>query len=124
MFHCEKDSRNGDPDSTFFYGSQYEKGWGKQVNYKKAREYYAIAVKGGSYIATDHMAIIYVNEIGVKRDMAQAWSWWVVLKSFNQKEASERASKHMATYREYMTADEIAEGERLGAERKKLYGLK
>ncbi len=110
-------AEQGDASAQHSLGGMYEFGIGIiPQDYEEAIRWYRAAAGQGYAKAQDSLGTMYYYGLGVPQDYIQAHMWYSLAASDLTGEYKERNVKNREEIAEEMTAEEIAEAERLARE--------
>jgi S1-C subfamily serine protease len=100
-------AQQGNAVSQFYLGAMYQVGRGVPQDYKEAAKWYRLAAEQRYAYAPYYLGLLYENGQGVPQDYVQAYLW------FNLAGANDYALSAKYRVASMMTADQIAEAQRL-----------
>jgi TPR repeat protein len=101
-----------------FLGEMYAKGKGVEQSAESAAKWYRAAAEQGEAASQYELAALYREGAGVPKDMENAYAWMSVADSLGNK----RAKTGLAGFDGQLSADEMANAQKLAAEYKTKYG--
>ena len=109
-------AEQGHASSQFNLGLMYDNGQGVPQDYKEAVRWYRLAAEQGDSDAQNNLGVMYDNGQGVPQDYSQAHIWFNLAASDLIGEDRERSVRNRDRMAEEMTAEQIAEAQRLARE--------
>jgi len=109
-------AEQGDVDSQFHVGVMYDNGQGVPQDYQEAIRWYLAAAEQGDAGAQNSLGVRYQRGQGVPQDYIQAHMWYNLAASNLTGEDREMPVKNRDLIAEKMTAEQIAEAQRLARE--------
>ena len=86
-------AENGDVESQFNLGIQYQDGKGVEQNFKEAIKWYREAAEQGDSDAQNNLGFMYEKGLGVERDFDEATKWYRKASEQGDIEAQKRLQK-------------------------------
>ncbi len=105
-------AEQGYAEAQFNLGVMYDNGRGVPQDYKEAVKWYTKAAEQGLAEAQYNMGVMYADGEGVAEDYVEAYKWWNLAAA----QGNEDAKKNRDIIRQKMSAEQIAEAQRLSKE--------
>ncbi len=102
-------AESGSWDAQYRLGTMYESGLGTPKNYSMAAKWYHRASIQGYWIAQLSLADLYATGLGVRKNHVKAYFWYNIVAARGVLEAINKRDQ----LEQYMTANQIAEAQRL-----------
>ena len=112
VLSLRKDAERGDADAQWFLGYCYEKGKGVAKDYTEAVKWYRKSAEQGYAEAQFDLGLCYAQGLGVPKDDVIAYMWY----NLGAASGDEGAKHNRDTLEKKMTAEKIAEAQRLSRE--------
>jgi len=109
-------AEQGDANSQNRLGNAYLKGQGVPLNYAEAVRWYRKAADQGYALAQFDLAFMYYRGQGVPRDYVLAHMWMGLAASRASGDLKDNSVSGQHLFAQQMTAEQIAEAERLAGE--------
>jgi len=109
-------AEQGHSIAQFNLGYSHSAGQGVPQDYKEAARWYRMAAEQGQPDAQNNLGFMYANGQGVPQDYIQAHMWYILAASSGGDDDGEMAAKNRDEIAEKMTAEQIAEAQRLARE--------
>ncbi len=103
----------------YYVGVMYANGQGVSQDYKLAAKWYRGAAEKGIAAAQTKLGLLYAEGLGVPRDMEFAYAWFTVAAKLGNAAGAE----HLARSRGQMSAEELAQAEKLAVEYAEKYAI-
>ena len=105
-------AEHGEAEAQYHLGNVYYLGEGTPQDYAEAAKWYRLAAEQGDASAQNNLGVMYELGEGVPKDYVKAYAW-LNLSAANGKENAARGKDLL---RSRMTAEQVAEGQKLAAE--------
>ena len=118
VYYLSKAAEQGEPGGQFLLGHHYRHGRGVPENDEKALSLYRKAAKQGIAAAQHELGLMYCIGEGIPTDYVQCYAW-LNLSAAQGDESSREAKNRLISD---MTAEQIAEAQKLSGKYWELYG--
>jgi uncharacterized protein len=105
-------AEQGDAFAQNALGTMYDNGDGVPENDAEAVKWYRLAAEQGIATAQNNLGTMYAAGTGIPLNYIKAYMWYSLAKA----QGNERAAENVDGIKQQMTADQIAEAQRLAAE--------
>jgi len=109
-------AEQGQASAQYNLGVMYDNGQGVPQDYKEAVRWFRVAAEQGHASAQNNLGFMYSEGQGVPQDFIQAHLWYNLAASSRTGDDRETAVKNRDLLAEKMTAEQIAEAQRLARE--------
>ena len=105
-------AEHGDAEAQFNVGNLYYLGEGTHQDYAEAAKWYRLAAERGNALAQNNLGVMYDEGEAVPKDWVKAYAWL----NLSAAQGKENAARGKDLLRPRMTAEQVAEGQKLAAE--------